>query len=156
MKIPARLYLLFKTDHGASLVELAFVTPILFLLLFGAIDFGRAFYVGLEVANAAHAGAEYGSINPGSTAGITAAAQASAPNVTLSTPTVSWGCECSDGSSYSANCVSTPTCTKTSTRGSNVVHRVQVTASAVYKTLIPWKVIPATFTLSSTATMRGN
>lgn len=156
MKLLAPLRALCKSDRGASLVELAFVTPILLLLLFGAIDYGRAFYVGLQVANAAHAGAEYGSINPGSTAGIIAAARASAPNITLATPTVSWGCECSDGSSYSANCAATPVCTKTGTRGTNVVHRVQVTTSAVYNTLVPWKVIPATFTLSSTATLRGN
>ena len=157
MKFLARLCVLCKTDHGAALVELAFVTPILLLLLFGAIDLGRAFYVGIEVANAAHAGAEYGSINPSNTAGITAAAQQSAPNVsnlTVAAPT--WGCECSDGSSYTASCTTTTTCTANSTRGNNVVHRVQVTTSAVYKTLIPWKVIPASFTLSSTATLRGN
>jgi Flp pilus assembly protein TadG len=157
MKSPARLCVLCKTDHGSSLIELALVTPILLLFLFGAIDFGRLYFVNLEVVNAAHAGAEYGSLNPSNTAGITAAATQSAPNLsdlTVSAPT--WGCECSDGSSYSASCTTTPTCTANATRGSNVVHRVQVTTSAVYHTLVPWKVIPASFTLSNTATIRGN
>lgn len=40
--------------------------------------------------------------------------------------------------------------------GSNVVHRVQVTTSATYKTLVPWKVIPTSFSLSNTVTIRGN
>jgi Flp pilus assembly protein TadG len=132
------------------------VVPIMLLLFAGAVDFGRWFYVSLQVTNAAHAGAEYGSLNPSDTAGISAAARASAPNVNLSTPTVSWGCECSDGTSYSANCSPAPVCSAGSSRGSNVVHRVQVTTSAVYKTWMPWLVIPASFTIPETATMRGN
>jgi hypothetical protein len=41
------------------------------LLVIGAVDLGRAGYVGIEVENAAHAGAEYGSLNPSDTATIT-------------------------------------------------------------------------------------
>lgn len=152
-----RLRILSKTDRGSALVELALVMPVLLLLLFGAVDIGRAYYVGLEVANAAHAGAEFGSQYPSNAAGITAAAQQSAPeltNLVVATPT--WGCECSDGSLYSANCTTSPSCTISSSRGSNVVHRVQVTASASYKPLLPWPVIPSTITLSNTATIRGN
>jgi Flp pilus assembly protein TadG len=157
MRFLARFCILCKADHGASLVELALVTPILFLLLMGAVDFGRAYYVGLEVADAAHAGAEYGSQNPSSTAGITAAARQSAPNLsnlTVTPPT--WGCECSDGSSYTASCTTTPTCKETAIRGSNVVNRVQVTTSSAYTTVIPWPFIPSSITLSDTATVRGN
>ena len=157
MRFLARFCILCKADHGASLVELALVTPILFLLLMGAVDFGRAYYVGLEVADAAHAGAEYGSQNPSNIAGITAAATQSAPNLpnlTVTAPT--WGCECSDGSSYTASCTTTPTCTETAIRGSNVVNRVQVTTSSAYTTVIPWPFIPSSITLSDTATVRGN
>ena len=157
MRFPARLYVLCKADDGAALIELALVTPILLLLTIGAVDLGRAGYVGVEVVNAAHAGAEYGSLNPGNTSGITAAAQQSAPNVanmTVSTPT--WGCECSDGSSYSANCTVSPTCTANTTRGSNVVHRVQVTTSSAFSSLFPWPGIPSTMTLTGKATIRGN
>ena len=156
MKFPARLRILCKANHGASLVELAFVIPILLLLVFGAADFGRAYYETLELVNAAHAGAEYGSQHPSDTAGITTAAQQSAPNVSLNTPTVTYGCECSDGSSYFQNCSTTPSCTANAARGSNVVHRVKVTTSAVYTTLVPWGVIPSSFNLSGTATIRGN
>jgi len=157
MKIPARLSVLCKSDRGASLIELALVCPLLFLLLFGAIDFGRAYYVYLELTSAAHAGAEYGSLYPSDSTGIVAAASQSAPNVpNLNVLTPVWGCECSDGTSYSASCTTAPTCSANSTRGSNLVYRVQVTTSAVYTTVIPWKAIPASFTLSTTATIRGN
>jgi Flp pilus assembly protein TadG len=157
MNFLARIRVLCKNNHGAALVELALVTPLLLLLFAGAIDFGGAYFVELEVANAAHAGAEYGSQNPTDTAGITAAAEQSAPNLAnLTVAAPAWGCECSDGSSYNASCSPQPTCVASATRATKAVHRVQVTASSVYKTLLPWPVIPRTMTLSNTATIRGN
>ncbi len=42
-----------QAEQGASLVELALVLPILFLILMGAVDFGRAYYLAMEVAGAA-------------------------------------------------------------------------------------------------------
>ncbi|MGD0831625.1 MAG: TadE/TadG family type IV pilus assembly protein [Terracidiphilus sp.] len=157
MKILARFRSFCKTNRGNAMVELALVTPFLLALLFGAIDLGRAYYVGIMVTNAAHAAAEYGSQFPSDTAGMTTAAQQSAPNITnlvVTTPT--YGCECSDGSLYKANCSTTPVCTASSTVSSTVVKRVQVTASSTYHTLVPWGVIPSTFTLTNTATVRGN
>jgi Flp pilus assembly protein TadG len=157
MKMLKRLRELCSTNHGSALIELALITPALTLLLVGAVDFGRAAYVGIEAQNAAHAGAEYGSLNPSNTAGITAAAQQSAPNLsnlTVSAPT--WGCECSDGSSYSEHCAVTPSCVANNTRGSNVVHRVKVSTSAVYNPLAPWPGVPSSITLYGSATIRGN
>jgi Flp pilus assembly protein TadG len=54
---------LFADNHGQGLVELAVVLPVLVLLLFGAAEYGRLSYVGVEVTNAAYAGAIYGSQN---------------------------------------------------------------------------------------------
>jgi Flp pilus assembly protein TadG len=166
MKIPARLYVLCKADRGASLVELALVTPFLLLLFVGAIDFGRAYYVGLQVANAAHAGAEYGSLYPTVKADIQNAAINAVPNLTLaSTPVVTWGSECSDGSSYTASSSTpSPACVANGTRSSTSIHVVTVTTSAVYKMMVPWAFIPApynfagpsTITFTRSATIRGN
>ena len=157
MRLLARLRVICKANDGAALVELALVTPLLLLLLFGAVDFGRAYYVGLSVASAAHAGAEYGSQYPSNTAGITTAAQQSAPDLkNLTVTALTWGCECSDGTSYSPSCFPMPVCSANASRGGNVVHRVQVTTSAVYNTLVPWPGIPKSLTLSNTATIRGN
>lgn len=47
-------------QRGATLVEFAIVAPLLFLLLFGLIEFGRAIATYTDVATAAREGARYG------------------------------------------------------------------------------------------------
>lgn len=139
-----------KADRGSSLVEVALVVPFLLLLLLGVVDFGRAFYLSMEVAGAAQAGAEYGSQNPVDTSGIQNAVTTDAPDVpslTVATPT--YGCECSDGSSYSASCSTAPSCTN------NMVYRVNVTVSATYKPWFPWPGIPSSMQISNSASMRS-
>jgi Flp pilus assembly protein TadG len=150
MKLKNSINLL-SSEYGSSLVELAFTLPLLMLLLMGAVDFGRAFYMAVEVVGAAHAGAEYGAQNPTDTAGMKTAAQDDAPNVSsLSVPTPTYGCECSDGTQYSASCASQPTtCTN------NVVYLVKVTASATYAPIVPWPGVPPSLTLTKTAEMRS-
>jgi Flp pilus assembly protein TadG len=141
---------LYAQEQGSSVLELSLITPLLLLLLFGAIDVGRAYYLSMEVVGAAHAGATYAVGRPSDTTGIRAAALADAPDVpglTVSTPT--YGCECSDGGSYSANCGTTPTCSN------NVVYLVKVTATATYKSWFPWPGLPPTFSMSNSASMRS-
>jgi Flp pilus assembly protein TadG len=149
---------LLRGQHGASLVELAFLMPLFLLLLLGAIDLGRAFYLAIEVAGAAHAAAEYGYLHPSDTTGMQNAAKNDAPNVTLSFPTLNYGCECATdtaGTTYSASCTTTPTCT-----GNNVVYRVKVTVTGSYTPWFPWHwagmgSIPSSISFSSTAAMRS-
>lgn len=132
-------------------MELAMVLPLLMLLLMGAVDFGRAFYLAMEISGAAQAGAEYGTQNPTDTLGMSAAAQYDAPdvpNLVVTTPT--YGCECAGGTGFSANCASTPSCPS-----SNVVYRVTVKVSATYSPWFPWPKIPSSMSLSSSATMRS-
>lgn len=149
MKLACRISLL-QDERGASLVELAVILPLFLLLLAGAVDFGRAYFLAVEIAGAARAGAEYGAQNPTDTAGITKAVQVDAPDVAgLSVGTPSYGCECSDGTSFSSSCAAKPTCTY------NVVYRVTVTVSATYTPIFPWPKIPSSMALSSTATMRS-
>jgi Flp pilus assembly protein TadG len=138
-----------QSEQGSSLVEVALALPMLLLLLLGVVDFGRAFYLGNEVAGAARAGAVYGSQFPMDTAGMTSAVNADAPDVSGISASPSYGCECSDGTSASASCSTVPSCT------TNVVYYVKVTASATYNTLFPWPGIPSSFPLSSTAEMRS-
>jgi Flp pilus assembly protein TadG len=52
-------------DRGASIVEFAIVAPVLFLLLFGIIDFGWAFSQNLDVRHAAREGARLAAVNAG-------------------------------------------------------------------------------------------
>jgi Flp pilus assembly protein TadG len=142
---------LLLSEHGSSLVELAFLTPLLMLLLLGTVDFGRAYYIASEVAGAAHAGAIYASGSPTDNTGIENAATDDAPGVPgliVATPT--YGCECSDGSAFSANCGATPTCT-----GNNVVYKVTVTVTATYHPWFPWPGVPSSIHFSRSATMRS-
>lgn len=141
----------FSSEEGSSIVEVALAVPVLLALMVGVVDFGRAYYLAMEVAGAAHAGAEYGVQSPSDATGIKAAAAADAPdvpNLTVATPV--YGCECSDGTSFSTSCVNKPTCT-----ANNVVYSVKVTVSASYKTLFPWPGLPSTMPISNSATMRS-
>lgn len=145
----------FHSEAGSSLVEAGILAPVLIFLMLGAADFGRGYYVAEEVASAAHSGAEYAIQNPGNlsgdTTGIQTAAKDDAPNVSgLNIATPAWGCECSDGSSYSASCASQP-----SGCSANWVYKVTVTASASYAPLFPWPGVPSSIALSSSATMRS-
>ena len=142
---------LLRDEQGASLVELAFVLPLFPLLLFGAVDFGRAFYLSVEVVGAAQAAAAYGSQNPTDIAGMQNAALDDAPDVpNLSAGTPTSGCECLDGSHYGTVCPTTATC-----GGNNTVQRVNVTVTGTYSPLIPWPGVPSTMSLSSSASMRS-
>jgi Flp pilus assembly protein TadG len=144
-------YELFRSEHGASLVEMAILLPLFVLLLLVAVDAGRAFYLAIEVAGAARSAAIYGSRNPTDTTGMETAAQDDAPDVpNLSVGTPSYGCECADGTGYSANCATTPTCP-----GNNEVYRVNVTVTGTYTPLFPWPGIPSSISLSSSASMRS-
>lgn len=48
-----------KSQAGQALVEMAFIVPILVLLLIGVIEIGRYAYIAILVGNAARAGAAY-------------------------------------------------------------------------------------------------
>ena len=48
--------------RAQNLVEFALIFPVLMLLLFGIIDFGRVFHVLIAISNAAREGARYGVI----------------------------------------------------------------------------------------------
>jgi Flp pilus assembly protein TadG len=152
MKKRDRFHLL-RDENGASLVELAFVLPLFPLLLFGALDFARAFYVSVEIAGAAQAAALYGSENPNDTTGMQDAAKDDAPDVpNLSVGTHTYGTECPDGTQYTANTSSMPTCSGGTIQA---VYRVNVTVTGTYSPLIPWPGVPSSMSLTSSAAMRS-
>jgi Flp pilus assembly protein TadG len=136
-------------ERGASLVEFALMLPFLTLLLLGVIDFGRAYYVNVEVSNAAYTGALYGTQNHSDTTGMQNAATGDAPDVAGITATATYGCECSDGSNAMPSCSTQPTCSV------NVVNYVQVTTSATYKPMFPWPGIPSSLSLQGSAKLRA-
>ena len=67
-----------RGQRGQSLLEVAFVVPVLLLLMVGLIEIGRFAYYSVLVSNAAHAGAQYGAqslITSGDVNGIRQAAK---------------------------------------------------------------------------------
>jgi Flp pilus assembly protein TadG len=138
-----------SSETGSSLVEMALFLPVLFLLLMGVVDFGRAYYLANEVAGAVHAGAVYGSQDITDTTGMQSAASLNAPDVSGLSTSASWGCECSDGTSRSASCTATPTCSV------NEVYYATVTATATYKPIVPWTGVHSSIIITRSATMRS-
>ncbi|MEW6726174.1 TadE/TadG family type IV pilus assembly protein [Desulforudis sp. 1088] len=53
---------LWRGEKGQSLVEFALILPLLLLLLFGTIEFGRVFSASLVITNAAREGARLGAV----------------------------------------------------------------------------------------------
>jgi Flp pilus assembly protein TadG len=64
-----------KGDGGVALVEFAIVAPLFFMLIFGVIEFGWAFYQHLDVRHGAREGARLAAVNYKTTANPTAAEQ---------------------------------------------------------------------------------
>lgn len=148
-------YFLVPGESGQSLIETAFTLSLLLLLLAAAVDFGRAFYMNIEIKGAARAGATYGTTKPSDTTGMKAAAKAAAGDIGSDTgfsTSASWGCECYSSSTPTIpgpNSCAAPPC------GANVVYYVSVTASDTYSPILPWPGIPSSLSMSSTATMRA-
>lgn len=64
-----------RGDRGAALVEFAIVVPLFFLLVFGIMEFGWAFYQHLDVRHGAREGARLAAVNYKTTANPSAADQ---------------------------------------------------------------------------------
>ena len=144
-----------KSNSGQSLIETALSLSLLLVILAAAIDFGRAYYLLVELKSAAHAGAVYGSQYPTDVTGMNTAAASNATDLANNsfTKTASWGCECDSSQATTAgtnSCTTTPSCT-----GGNLVYYVTVTTGATYSPLLPWPGIPSTMTLSETVQMRS-
>ena len=160
-----------RRQSGQALIELAFVVPLLLLLLLGVIEVGRYAYISILVGNAAHAGASFGSQShqqandstgianaayydfAGATSGTTQTNGLTAGTLTV-TSAQSCGCN-SSGSVVTYACTlalgnpnpgSCPT-------GSRWVVFVSVTASGNFNSLFNYPGIPSSLPISRTATL---
>jgi Flp pilus assembly protein TadG len=109
-----------RADSGQALVELAFVVPVLALMMLGGVEIARVSFAAIEVSNAARAAAQYGAMNGGAfsstdstgldSAGMLTAARADAgelgSSVTFTTGFPTESCKCSG--SGTATCGSAP------------------------------------------------
>ena len=139
-----------RSDSGASIVEMAVLTPLLLLMVIGVADFGRAMYAGITLSHAARAGAAYGGQGAGfagDSTGIRQAAEEEAQNIPAIAVSSQRVCECLGGAVVA--------CT-TASCGSYGAPKafVEVTTSQTFNTLVVFPGVPDTVALSRTAKVR--
>ena len=78
-----------RGERGVAIVELAMVLPLLFLLVMGTFDLGRAVYIRNALANAARDGARFATVDPRNTNCIQSVAARNSSLAGLSTASVS-------------------------------------------------------------------
>ena len=139
-----------RPPRGSATIEFALVLPLLLCFVAAAVDYSMLMRTAIAVADAARAGATYGSLSVGNASGtsaIQAAALAAAPGVTGLTATAATTCQCADGSVV--NC-SGGNCS------SGVVRMyVQVTAKATVTAPFSYPQLPFGGAVIATATMRA-
>jgi Flp pilus assembly protein TadG len=138
-----------RVSRGQSIVEFAFVAPVLILFLLAVADFGRVFFVSIALNNAARAGTQYGIQSPANAAdvsGMQLAAQTDASNISGVAATASERCECPDGSSQACN--SAPSC-------SDMRVYVEVDTTGSFQTLLNYPGIPSSISLTGKSVMRA-
>jgi Flp pilus assembly protein TadG len=146
-----------RPESGQSLIELAFVLPLLLLLCLGIIEIGRFAYISILVGNAARAGAAYGSqslIRSADKSGITTAATNDFLSNGQSTLNVGSNdtCGCDNGgvlTSAACNGTTAGTCT-----AGHWIVTVNVTTSGTYNSILKYPGIPQSIALSDVASMR--
>jgi len=152
-------------QRGGVLAEFAVVIPVALLLLLGAVDFGRVMALASASANAAHAGAQYGSqnaqlagdiegmrtvvINDLASSSVLKASNPDENGITLSdfiiTPELY--CQCADGSEIS--------CSNQCGGGNNPMVFVRVQVDTTFTTLFNYPGIPSEVQISRVAVLRA-
>lgn len=142
----------FRNERGTALIETAFSSLLLILLLVGAVELALMSYASIEVANAAKAAAQYATMNGGAwtatgldTVGMLNAAQNDSgdllSNVSFST-TPTYTCSCTGAGT--ATCTTSP---PTGCKGSHLTITVTVKMQAAYSPLIRVPGGPTSITL---------
>jgi Flp pilus assembly protein TadG len=136
--------------RGSAAVEFGIITPVLVLMAVCSIDFGIGFYRYLQVESAAGAGARYAAIHGFDATTMANAITAATSNLAISAspaPTQFCGCPSSTGITVAA-------CGSTCTGGLPVGTYVTASAQSTYNPIINYRLLPKSFTLGATATVR--
>ena len=154
-----------RSDRGGAIVEFAFVFPLLLVLCLAAGDFGRLFFNGVTVANAASSAVHYGSLNNGFAAQpseMQTRAERDANDLSGVTATATMYCDCppaaaadftTDPTAVSCDLAATP---GTCPGGGYGLPRVYVrtAVSQTFETVGPYPLIPQATVVSRRAFMR--
>jgi Flp pilus assembly protein TadG len=138
--------------QGQAAVELAFMVPVLVVLLLAGLDFARLFFTSMAITDAARAGAAYGSTNRAAAADVSGMEQA-ACNSMSDIPcsagvnaVASSFCQCA-GSTGTVSCTSPGACTYLQVF-------VRVTTNATFHTIVPYPLIPNSVPLTAASVMQ--
>jgi Flp pilus assembly protein TadG len=132
-----------RGERGQTMVEFALIVPLMLVIVFGIVDFGRAYSVWVTITNAAREGARYGITNPTDTSGITSSVKKASGSYNDTHLTVS-----------------TPTCSTACTSGNSITVTANYSLSLItpvaglVKFIVPSIKIKSTWTLTSSSTMR--
>lgn len=138
-----------RPRRGSASVEFALAAPLIMLLLAGAVDLGRLLRASICVADAARAGAQYGSLsvaNSSNLSGMQTAALNAAPDIVGMTATAVKSCQCPGGASVS--------CSGSCTGGKMLVY-VKVTAQTTCTMVFSYPGLGYSGSTSSSASMRA-
>jgi Flp pilus assembly protein TadG len=147
-----------RSESGASVVEIALLSPLLILILFGMLDLARWVYLAIEVSDAARAGAQYGAQNFVTAADSTGIATAATNDVPYITGLTVQSSAPSGGLTQECWCSSAPgtnvSCTLSSCSGSSqLILLLQVNTSMTYTPWFMYLPFNKTFTVSGKAIM---
>jgi Flp pilus assembly protein TadG len=147
---------------GNAVLELALTLGILGPpLLLGTGATGLIIYDSIEVSNAAHAGAESGTISDNfarDTAQVQAAAKAEAPdlgaNLTVATPIVYFACSAAlDGTQFSTKAAAQTACANSGLTNNQALEFIQVNTSIGLTPLFKFPGFPKLWTLQGQSVM---
>jgi len=152
-----------KKQFGQALVEFAIVLPMLLALALGVVEMGRYAYIAILVGNAAQAGAAYGSerlanASTGNLSNIQTAANNDFQNNGQTGLNVAFTttCGCDNNGTLSGDTASgcDPTGPAPTCPSGHWVVTIHVTASGTFNGLFNYPGLPASITVSRTASMR--
>lgn len=151
-----------SSEDGQSLMEFAFLLPVLILLVVGVVELGRSAAFTIAVNNAATAGAEFGSqsqVNAVNIVGMQTKATTDANfNFGTITATATYGCLCDDGSGKSCpNPVPAPsTCSANELNCDSgpIIQCVQVNTTGSWASLLNYPGFPNMYQAHGQAIMR--
>lgn len=138
-----------KPESGNILLEFALSSSVLFLLMFGLIDFSRIFSTACGVRGAARAGTQYGMLSPAhynDLSGMQNAALADAASLPGMLATASQFCACTIGGTRVA-------CPAVCSSGSPETY-IEVDVSQAYTTMFSYPGVPASTNLSGRSIVR--
>ena len=142
-------------DKGAVAVEMALITPLLVLLVFGIIQFGIVLAQQVALGNGARQGARFGVVGARTCAQIQSEAQAAASTIGMAASQVWVAVYLNNGST--PVCVESQTGASTTTKpclGSAIDDTIKVTTRYDSSLIIPFGPSEPIFTLSSKGVFR--